>query len=200
MMDRDSQTLNDRIGKHGFTMIELLVAMAMAGIVLAAVVALYSGLTRSYTTETARAAAQQDIRGAMMLMVGDIRMAGLDPTGQTNAGFKRTAGTDISFTADLDYSGGIDVDGESIRYFLNGRQLRQEDGDDALNDSVDSSEILLDNVTAFTFTYLDANEAPLTADPSAPAIVVITLTVQEPAGRQGFVTRSLTKQIRIRNA
>lgn len=190
--------MNQRIGwsDQGFTLIELLVGMAMSAIVLTAVMGIFIGLSRSYTTETARATAQQDIRSAMDLMVQDIRLAGLDPLGSAGGGFVETTDTAVDFIADLDYDGSVTAgNNERLKYYLSGTQLLQEQDDD--NTTV---EVLLDNVTDLSFTYLDEDDDELTGNPSSPTTVVITMTVREAAGRSGYVTRTLTERVRIRNA
>lgn len=173
----------------GFTLIELLIAMAIASIIMAAAVSLYAGMAKSYTAETVKAAVQQDVRSALDLMAQDIRMAGLDPTGNMGAGFIISDADDIEFTADLDYDGSLTAgNNERIRYFLNGTQLVQRIDDDGTLD-----QVLLDNVSTLNLTYIFETGA------TEPSIVVITLAVQSPAGRRGMVSRTLTEQVRIRN-
>lgn len=173
----------------GLTLIELLIGMAIAAIVLTAVTGVYNGLIRSYTTENARAGAQQDIRSALSMMVRDLRLAGLDPLGTAGAAFIVTQAADIEFIADLDFDGAVTAgNNERIRYFLNGSRLMQRLDDDNTTD-----EILLDNVSALTFNYIFEDGA------ATPSTVVITMSVQAPAGRQGVVTRTLTERVRIRN-
>ncbi len=50
--------------------------------------------------------------------------------------------------------------------------------------------VLMANVNALNFTY---------DDPAAPSTVIINMTIQAPAGRNGTVTRTLTERVRIRN-
>lgn len=189
MMRFDSRYMHAtaRSSESGFTIIELLVAMAMSAVVMAAVIALYSGLTASYTTETARAVAQQGLRAGLGLMCQDLRQAGLDPLGTAGGGITVNSATDIISIADLDYDGAVTVgNNEQIRYFLSGNQLIQQvDGG--------SDAVLLDNVTALNFTGLsDDGSATIST-------VLISMTVQAPAGRRGFVTRTLTERVRLRN-
>lgn len=173
----------------GFTLIELLITMAIVSIVLAAVISMYAGLSKSYTTETARATAQQDIRSAIALMVQDIRLAGLDPLGTAGGGVTLNSPTDIEVIADMDYDGAVTVGNmEQTRYFLLGNQVIQRLDSDATTDLV-----LVDNVTALNFTL------SLDDDGVTPLMVAINLTVDAPAGRTGTVTRTLTEQVKIRN-
>ena len=48
---------------RGFTLVEMLVALAMASIVLAVIFAVFAGLTRSYTTQNVAAEVQQAVAG-----------------------------------------------------------------------------------------------------------------------------------------
>ena len=176
----------------GFTLIELLVTVAVSSVALAAVISMYAGLTRSYATETARAAAQQDIRSGITLMLQDIRLAGLDPLGTAlvNNGITLTSATDLEVTADRDYNGALTPNNmEQIRYFLAGNQLVQR-----LDNNMATDAVLVDNVRALNFAVtFDPDDA------TTPLMVVINMTVEAAAGRDGTVTRTLTEQVRLRN-
>lgn len=74
---RDAQT--------GFTLVELLVAMALMGIVMTAIFNLYLGTERNADTQDRIADVQQNIRFAMDQVVRDVRMAGFAVPGSTAA-------------------------------------------------------------------------------------------------------------------
>jgi prepilin-type N-terminal cleavage/methylation domain-containing protein len=61
---------------QGFTLVELLVAMAIATVVLAAIFFTFKSQQDSYVAQSQVAMAQQNVRGAMHLVSGDIQMAG----------------------------------------------------------------------------------------------------------------------------
>ncbi|MEJ2166468.1 MAG: prepilin-type N-terminal cleavage/methylation domain-containing protein [Desulfobacterales bacterium] len=177
----------------GFTLIELMVAMAVASIMLAAVVGLFTTLNKSYTRQNVAANIQQVARAGVDFMAQSIRMAGLDP--DQTGDFRITAATEtsITFRADLDLDGSVAGTGETISYFLNGQDLMSN-----LNPTVP----LVENVTDLTFTYLAADDSILAApvaDPAAIRTVQIALTVEEPAGRGGTVTRTYATEVRCRN-
>lgn len=178
--------ITNRFSNTGFTLIELLIAIAISSIVMTGVVSVYTALTRSYTTETVRASAQQDLRSAITLMAQDIRLAGLNPLGTIGNCFPVTTANAIGFIADLDYNGAVTLgNNEQIDYFLNGTQLTQR-----LDNNPATDAVLMDNVTALNFTY---------DNPADPATIVINMTVVAPAGRDGTVTRELTERVRLRN-
>lgn len=61
---------------RGFTLVEVLVALAISGIILAAILQVFSNSQTSYNTQEDVAAMQQNVRVAKMLLERDVRMAG----------------------------------------------------------------------------------------------------------------------------
>lgn len=177
--------------QRGFTLVELLVAMAVSSIVLGSMVAFFTVQNRSYTRNTATADIQQVVRAGIDFISDNIRMAGLDPLQTGNFGIEAPGATAITFTADLDMNGQIDVsNSERITYALNGNQVQQTVGA--------VTEPLVDNVTNFTFTYRDENGV-LSADPAAIRTIQISMTVQEPVGWGRTSARTYTTRIQCRN-
>ena len=91
----------------GFTLAEILVAMAVFGILSGAVLSLFTKNVRTHTAQTLVANAQQDLRAAMMIMKMDIRMAGYDPGKENIAGFINAGAEEFRFTADINGNGKI---------------------------------------------------------------------------------------------
>lgn len=60
----------------GYTLIEMLIAIAVSGIVLAGLVSVFATANRAYTRQDETATLQQNLRVAKMSMERDIRMAG----------------------------------------------------------------------------------------------------------------------------
>ena len=63
----------------GFTLVELVLALAMMMIVMTAIISLLVSLTRAYTAQNVTAGVQQVTRAGINIMTRDIRMAGLNP-------------------------------------------------------------------------------------------------------------------------
>lgn len=174
----------------GFTLIEALMVIAILSITFSTVYNSFENFNRSCTTENVKAGIQQNARVGVEFMVQDIRQAGLDPLGVTDAGIVAISATSIQFTADLNFDGDIDDALENITYSLNNGQLEQTNHIGAAP--------LLDNVTNLNFTYLDEEDAT-TVVPAEVKSVIISLTMQRPAGRDRRVERSYTTQVRCRN-
>ncbi len=151
---------------QGFTLVELLVAMALAGVVSAAIYSTYHTQQKSYLIQEQLTAMQQNLRAAMFYMAREIRMAGLNPTRtrSTNFGVTNATSNRFRFTLDLNRDGDT-IDGatndpnEIVDYKL-------DDSDaDGVDDELDrNSRTVSENIDALNFVYLGANGVPL-ADP-----------------------------------
>ena len=183
----------------GFTLVEVLISIAILSILFGTIYRTFDIFNRSYTSENVKAGVQQKTRIGIDLMARDIRLAGLDPLGSANAGFNPAAtdSTSIQFTADLNYDGDLNDPFEDIRYALNGNLLEQTSD---LGAGMVSAT-LLDNVIGLTFTYLDATDTLLAEPIPTDEIrtVLISLTMQREAGRGGPISRTYTTRIRCRN-
>jgi type IV pilus assembly protein PilW len=67
-------------GNNGFTLIELMVAIAIASAVMAGIYTLFVMQQRTQVAEQVAVDMQQTVRAAMYMLERDIRMAGFDPT------------------------------------------------------------------------------------------------------------------------
>lgn len=70
--------MKTKFDEKGVTLIELLIALVISGIIVAAIYRMFVAQTRSYTVQDQVAEVQQNVRNAMELLVRDIRMAGFD--------------------------------------------------------------------------------------------------------------------------
>ena len=117
----------------GFTLIELMVAMAISIIVLAGIYAAYQAQLRSHITQQAVVDIQQNLRSSMYYIQRSLRMAGYNPAGAPAAdvGFQAdfsafsaphsasgavTDGANVAFTFDItgQHLDGIDNDGDGL--------------------------------------------------------------------------------------
>ena len=78
-MKREKQHVLFRFSNQGFTMVELLVAMVVSLLALAAIYSTFLAQHRSYQVQEEAAKMQQNIRTAMYYMEREIRMAGSNP-------------------------------------------------------------------------------------------------------------------------
>jgi type IV pilus assembly protein PilW len=139
---------------RGFTLVELLVAMAISSIVLASVAAAYRTQIRTHATQQMVVDMQQNIRGAMYIMQREIRMAGHDPTGLSGASILVADDAVLQFQSDDNEDGDCDDSMEDIRYAMT--------ADGALGRQVSGGPLspLAENIDAINFVYLDGANPP----------------------------------------
>jgi type II secretion system protein J len=194
--------------KRGFSLVELLVALAIMSVVSMAVYSVFSFFNRAYTTQDVTADVQQRMRAAMGVMLQDIRAAGLDPAASGNFGIELAEATKLRFTSDSidtglnDFNGVLDEsNSERITYMLQGTRL-----DQILYETTDSenSQPLIVDVQSLTFTYFDADGNNLGSPvPSLQLAdirtIQVSITITDTAGIDAPVSRTLTKQVKCRN-
>ena len=136
-------------GDRGFTLVEVMVALAISGIVLASIYSAFQSQQNSYVAQEQVSEMQQNVRIGLDMLSKDIRLAGYNPAGSPGTGFvnginfdgepANTNATQIAFTSDLDGDGTIDAvtqdvdsngtidmsDMERIAYRLNGNYLQR---------------------------------------------------------------------------
>ncbi len=184
-----------KYGNSGFTLIEVMVAMTIMSVVMVMVISVTTSLNRSNTTQNVAAGVQQVTRAGVDIMSRHIRMAGLNPLNITPIGFVEASPTKIRFKYDTDASGTIETNANEDVAFLwnaNKQLILQRDG------NADSNRSLVDHVDNLTFRYLDADNIE-TSDLSAIRTIEISLTVEEPAGREQSLSRTYSTRVICRN-
>ena len=125
--------------EKGFTLIELLIGMLIMGIISVSMMKSFRSQTQSYRVQQQVVDMQQTLRAAIYKMKSEIRMAGLDPTGNANASIVTAAPGTIRFT--MDFTGGeadgIDDDGDGL---TNEGDDHVDNDNDGLTDEADESE------------------------------------------------------------
>jgi type IV pilus assembly protein PilW len=151
-MNRSSEITEWPISERGFTIIELLVAMAISLVVMAAIYSTYRSQQASYIVQDQVSIAQQNLRAAMYSITREIRTAGFNPTqiGGNLFEIKEATDTAITFTADngagANANNGTLEGDETIRYFLSGTDLMRQVGGTA-------AQKLAENIEAIGFAY-----------------------------------------------
>jgi type IV pilus assembly protein PilW len=175
-------------GEKGFTIVELLVAVFVAGIVMGGVYSAYYSQQKSYTTQEQMAEMQQNLRSAMFFVAKEIRMAGCNPKGSADdAGFQAVATDSVNFSMDIRGQAATDPpDGdtgdpnETIVYSLS------DWNGDGINDLMRNTPPtgnapVAENIDALNFVFLDADEN-VTIDRLAVRSVQICMVAR--TGRQ----------------
>ena len=105
---------------NGFTLIEIMIAIAVFGIISTAIYATYHNQQRIYLTQEKVVEMQQNLRAGMFFIERDLRMIGYDPTersGAVSAPGMITNIAEIRFAYDENGDGTIQ-NNEYVRYAL----------------------------------------------------------------------------------
>ena len=166
--------MRGRRAQAGHSLADVLVAMAIIGIVMSATLSVLQSGLAAWGWGAGRVEAQQAIRAALERMAHELREAGYDPTGAGIEAVLVAEPARIVFQRDLNGNGLIDPTRERVTYLLRPGEttLRRDAGGGA--------QPLAESVRRFTLSYLDKVGAP-TADPERIASVRIEID----AGRDG---------------
>ena len=182
-------------GTGGFTVTELVLALAIMMMVMASMVSLMIGLNRAYTAQNVAAGVQQVTRTGINILTRSVRMAGFNPLKINQIGMLEASVTKIRFQCDTNSSGTIETgQNEDVAYLLNDNHqlIRQKDGNSRSNKS------LIDHVKDLTFKYFDRYDEE-TSSLDDIHTVEISLTVREPAGKDKFISRTYATRVICRN-
>ena len=119
-----------RINSSGYTLIELVIAMALAAILITGIYQIHGARQKAHTKQKQAVEMQQNIRAAISLMKREIRMAGYDPAARDGL--------------DNDGDTVIDNDGESALAGIHiaGPNMIQFSYDNNNSTSIDTDELV----------------------------------------------------------
>jgi len=192
--------MNATMSEKGFTLVELMIAMAAALILLGAIINAFLSQSKSYDREAQIVEMQENARSGMQIMISELLMAGYDPTGGAGAGIVSASSNTIIFTADLDGDGTVSGSNEYITYALDttDNQLTRK------STAAGTSTPLAENIQGLSFTYYDIYN-------STTSVVgdIRRITIQLTARTRksdphyslngGYRTRTLTSDVVPRN-
>ena len=179
--------------ESGFTLVELLIAMAISGIVLGAAVNTFLAQRWSYALQEHVTAMTQGTRAALEMVTREVRMAGYNPARTSFDGITYDP-TQVQIRADLNGDGDTADAHETIVYAYNPatqQLLRETDG---------SSQPIADHIQAFAFDYVDGAGTSTTTTAHIRQIrITITARTATPdpryAANGGYRTYRLTSLV-----
>jgi type IV pilus assembly protein PilW len=182
---------------EGFTLTELMVSMAIGMVMLAAVTTTFMLQTKTYNAQQQINEMEQNARGVLDVITRELKMAGYKPNGGSFSGVTYST-TQLMIQTDLDASGGISTSttaNEQITYAYDStnKQITRAVG-------TGSALVLADNITAFTFSYLDSTGASTTTSANIRQVSIsITARTANPdpnyTSNGGYRTYTVTATI-----
>ena len=204
--------------ESGFTLVELLIAMTIGLIILAALSSTFLMQRKIFDVQEQVVEMVQTARAAMDMMTTEIRMAGYDPTGSAGAEIITASTNSIRFTMDITggESDGIDNDGDGNVDEADEDEFGDGDTSDSNEDitySYDAANLQIDRNTGggnqpfaensqlLTFNYLDSagNATTTTADIRQIKITTTVRSAKRDSDYGGYRTHTLTSLITPRN-
>ncbi len=208
------------VNQHGFTLIELMIAMAISLLVVLGVYEIFTSQQKAYNVQDQVAEMQQNGRVAIDMMTREIRMAGYiaeswDEDPSTDPPTSDVAGESFtgSGTEDIDENSAnaitieADIDGDdqtnTVRYSLSGGNLVREvwEWTGAAWGASGGEQAIAENITSLNFIYDDATRSNI----RLIQISVTARTTREdlgythPTESDGYRRRTLTAKVRPRN-
>lgn len=214
--------------QEGFTLIEILISVSIFALVIIGIYNLFDTSRATYVSGQRKVDVQQNARVALDEIVREIRMTGYFPENFTTPPaspllanpIQVATNAAVAVYGDLDGSGASNVflfclDGSLVR-----RQRAAAGGVSAY--TCTAGQVMAENVTSLSFTYLAADNTPIPNPPTAPfqldsqalgaapsfatiaqrgavRTVLITLTAREDVPGQQPQTYTLTSSVRLRN-
>lgn len=190
----------ERTAEKGYTLVELLVVIAVSLILMVPLTTTYIAQNRTAVAQERVAAMQQNIRAGLYVMEREIRMAGYDPDGTAGAGLIEANSTTFEFSyvadnddLDNDNDEGVDQENElqSVRFELypsDGRQRLGRKVFDAKWEEWGNNQVLADDIDAieFLFGLDDGTETTSPTDLSKIVYVRISLLARTASEEPGY--------------
>ncbi|MDH3882589.1 MAG: prepilin-type N-terminal cleavage/methylation domain-containing protein [Desulfobacterales bacterium] len=138
--------MKSRIDNHkGFSLTELMIAMAVGSIIMAVIYSTYQAQQKSYTNQQVAVEMQQNIRAAMSLIKREIRMAGYDPL--ASDGVDNDAANGADDPGESSGAGILSATGSFIQFsFDNNANSTTADPNESLTYGFTSGDIDLDGI------------------------------------------------------
>jgi type IV pilus assembly protein PilW len=163
--------MGDSMNK-GFTLVELLIAMAISGIIMTGVYLAFKTQQDSYLAQEQVAEMQQNLRASLYIMTKELRMAGYDGENGTShtscslsatgtavaPGILAVTPNQLDFSMDLNSDGDCADTDENMSYYV----YTAADGVDKLGRRDNHAlpvQAVAENFKALEFTYLDSSQA-----------------------------------------
>lgn len=185
---------HDKLIQDGFTLIELIIAMAVSTMVIGAIYVLLVAQQGHYVAQSQVTEMQQNLRAGTGMMETDFRMVGYDPDGTGGGIFALlditrrdlnyaqdvNGNSSIQFTVDLDEDGILDNPSEVITYSLADYPDNNPASRDGVSDLtrsvqtpvVNNRELIAENIEALGIAYAFDTDGDGELDTSAGGNVI----------------------------
>ena len=181
-------------GKKGFTLIEMLVSIAIGTLIMGIGLSLFYAQRKSFSVQEQISEMQQNLRAGMHVMSREIRMAGYGTT-STNIFTVFETGT-ITFYADLDDDGTAEE--ITYKYDVGDSEIERKEEEPP---SGPWTQPIAENIDVLSFSY---GTDIITGATNAVTISITARTSKSDPGlavngNDGYRRRTLTSIVEVRN-
>ena len=191
---------NESKKTDGFSIVEMLIAVAIGLIVLAGLVVVFVSQKKAYDVQAQVAEMHQGARATLDMISQDIAGAGYNPTKITSfVGIPLAQAHKVKLRADLNGNGNTNDPFEEVTY-----EFSNSDKKIYRTTHTGSPVAFAENVAALNFQYFDADgNAPANTDEIRKIRIELTTRTSRPdtsfAANDGYRTRTLSSEVIPRN-
>lgn len=185
----------------GFSLVELLISIAISMILLAAISTYFIYQDRTYAAQNQLTEMHENTRAALDLLEREIRLAGYNPARAAFNGIPYNSNTGtLDLYQDLNGDGAATGTNEHITYLHNQTQrILYRNANDG-----NGAQPLLDNLNAFQVSYLDGAGSATTTTANVRSVrLVFTVQASQPdrswPQNNGYRTLTLNSSITAKN-
>jgi len=196
-MTKENETKNN----DGFSIVEMLIAVAIGLIVLAGLVVVFVSQKKAYDVQAQVAEMHQNARAALDMISQDIAMAGYDPKKDPGVVGIPYHDDRLQLRADLSGDGYTNGVNEDVTYILAGTVINR------ISIANGTPVAFAENVEAFDFWYYKADGSEVNSSAQEDEIqkvrIELTMRTSRPdptfAANSGYRTRTLSSEVIPRN-
>lgn len=178
------------MNKRGFTLIELMVALVMVGIIGMGAIRLFIAQHQAFLQQNDGVRITQNARAGFDMLVRELRNAGYDPRDAAGASITDWTSDSFGWTADLNADGDIADDGETVLYYY------EPDEETLIRSEAGVEDEVADGITELDFGYFSDAAGTVAASATEIEQVGISMTYATPAG---VMPGNLETQVALRN-
>jgi prepilin-type N-terminal cleavage/methylation domain-containing protein len=187
----------------GFTLVEILIALALMSIITTAIYQLYISQYKTWISQDLVTEMQQNARFSIDLMTREMQLAGYDiPSGET--AIKEATDTKFTFwSRDLSISGAANVQRRKVSFYQDGANLKMDVVTEA--GGADTGNVVAENVESLDFDYYDDQNNQITNLPADMGLIRrVKVTLKVRTSRKDPITldykrMTLITELRPRN-
>lgn len=200
---------------RGVSMVELLIYIALMGITSTALYSVLIGNMKAHDSIETALVMNQDVRGAMNLMVRELRQSGLSPKEIAGIGFQQNGddrydsdANSFHFTADVNGSATIAGAGEDVSYYVENDTATNSNAlwrrTDYGNAGALTAQVVIPYVTNWQVLYF-AQDGATAVVPNGTNVFFVDLTLQAQTSKNDSLsgqvkTQTMQTRVRVRNA